>query len=409
MDAKEKDQILESLFKDNPGAEVPPEVEIRLGRHLATLRERMEAPRGEERFARVQGWGLALRYATPAVAVILIGFIAYLIMAGGGSSRAFADVVERLREARTLTYTMTSRMEGTPLAKIPMEYAFKEPHYIRVSAPMGTYSVINMAEKKGLTVMTPQKQYIEMDLSDASPEQFQVSDVVYEMRSLPERADEVLGEEEINGRIVQGFRVTDMGMDKTLWVDVETGDLVQMEGEFVNAPGMYVVIENIRFGIEYDDSFFSLEPPSGFTPLKVEYDSSLPGEQDLINVLDFFTSHHVDGLFPESMNPGKISASLMDLMKSGMFREPDTEGMTPEEKEQASLETTNKLTRGFMFVMQLGPQNDWHYVGKDVELGAADTPVFWYKPDGSETYRVIFADLDVRDVAPEDLPPVPAE
>jgi outer membrane lipoprotein-sorting protein len=409
MDAKEKDQILESLFKDNSGAEVPLEVENRLRRHLTILRERMEAPKGEERSA-VLGWGFALRYATPAVALVLIGFIGYLIMAGGASSRAYADVVEQLRKARSMTYTTIQRIEGTATPDITMEYefVFKEPHYIRMSMPMGTYSVLNMAEKKGLTVLTPQKQYIEMDFTDAPSEEFQVSEVVYEMRSLPERADEVLGKQEINGRNVQGFRVTEQGMDKTLWVDVETGDLVRMEGEFVNAPGTHIVIENIRFDIEYDDSFFSVEPPSGFTSLKVEADSSLPGEQDLINMLDIFTSHHVDGLFPESLYPNEVSTYMMDLMKSGKFREPDTEGMTQEEKQQIGLETTNKLTRGFMFILPLEPQN-WHYAGKGVKLGAADTPVFWYKPEGSETYRVVYGDLDVRDVASEDLPPALAE
>jgi outer membrane lipoprotein-sorting protein len=409
MDEKEKDQILERLLKNNPVAEVPQEVETRLRRHLTTLRERMEAPKGKERLARTIGWSLALRYATPAMALILIGFIGYLIMAGGSSSRVYADVVEHLRNARSMTYTMTQRAEGTPIPNTTMEYAFKEPHYIRMSMPMEVYAVINMAEKKGLTVLTPQKRYIEMDFSDAPSAEFQVSNVVYEMRSLPERADEVLGEQEIDGRNVQGFRVTETGMDKILWVDVETGDLVRIEGEFVNAPGMYFVVENIRFDIEYDDSFFSLEPPSGFTPLKVEADSSLPGEQDLINMLDIFTSCHVDGLFPESLNPAEVTTYMMDLMKSGKFREPDTEGMTEQEKQQFSLEMSGKLTRGFMFIMPLEPQNDWHYAGKGVERGAADTPVFWYKPNGSETYRIVYGDLDVRDVAPEDLPPVPAE
>jgi outer membrane lipoprotein-sorting protein len=406
MDAKEKEQIFESLFKDNPSAEVPQEVEIRLRSHLATLRERMETPKGAERFARVFGWGTALRYATTAVAVLLIGFIGYLIMAGG-AQRAYAEVVEQIRNARSMTYTMIQRVEGSLIPEMSMEYAFKEPHYIRLSAPMGIYSVINMAEKKGLSVLTPQKQYIEMDFSDVLSEEFQVSEVVYEMRSLPERADEVVGEQEMDGHNVRGFRVTETGMDKTLWVDVETGDLVRMEGEFVNAPGSHIVIENVRFDIEYDDSFFSLEPPSGFTPLIVETDSSLPGEQDLINILDFYTSHHVDALFPESLNPNEVASSMINLTKSGKFRELGTEGMTEEEKRQMSLETTNMLTRGFSFIMPLEPQY-WHYAGKGVKRGVPDTPVFWYKPEGSETFRVVYADLGVRDVAPEDLPLLPA-
>ena len=45
---------------------------------------------------------------------------------------------------------------------------------------------------------------------------------------------------------------------------------------------------------------------------------------------------------------------------------------------------------------------DAHYVGKGVSFGAADTPIFWYRPKDSKNYRVIYADLSVRD---SDTPP----
>ena len=40
----------------------------------------------------------------------------------------------------------------------------------------------------------------------------------------------------------------------------------------------------------------------------------------------------------------------------------------------------------------------------DVKFGDADSPVCWYRPDGSDTYRVIYGDLTVKDVAVENLP-----
>ncbi|MCU0913161.1 MAG: hypothetical protein MUC88_01190 [Planctomycetes bacterium] len=46
----------------------------------------------------------------------------------------------------------------------------------------------------------------------------------------------------------------------------------------------------------------------------------------------------------------------------------------------------------------------WHYRGQGVKLGTPDTPIFWYQPPGSTTRRVIYADLSVYAVAPEDLP-----
>jgi hypothetical protein len=57
---------------------------------------------------------------------------------------------------------------------------------------------------------------------------------------------------------------------------------------------------------------------------------------------------------------------------------------------------------GLSFTGSLPPEADMHYAGKGVSLGAADTPIFWYRSKNTKTYRVIYADLSVRDA---DTPP----
>lgn len=79
--------------------------------------------------------------ADAVVALVLMGFIGYLVMPGGGSLQAFADVVEQLHNVRSMTYTMTAWVEEAP--KVPMEWILEEPHYQRVSDPMGEYWVFN--------------------------------------------------------------------------------------------------------------------------------------------------------------------------------------------------------------------------------------------------------------------------
>ena len=46
---------------------------------------------------------------------------------------------------------------------------------------------------------------------------------------------------------------------------------------------------------------------------------------------------------------------------------------------------------------------DAHYAGKGVTKDQKDRPILWYKPQGKSVYRVIYADLSVReaDKAPE--------
>ncbi len=62
--------------------------------------------------------------------------------------------------------------------------------------------------------------------------------------------------------------------------------------------------------------------------------------------------------------------------------------------------------RGTMFLMKMKPDSHWHYAGAGVSLGDTKTAIFWYQPAGFKTYRVIYGDLRVKDVAPEDLPMV---
>ena len=74
-----------------------------------------------------------------------------------------------------------------------------------------------------------------------------------------------------------------------------------------------------------------------------------------------------------------------------------------EEFGQAQInESSQRVQRGLSFAMRLSPSADAHYVGKGVSFGAADTPIFWYRPRDSKNYRVIYADLLVRD---SDTPP----
>ena len=62
------------------------------------------------------------------------------------------------------------------------------------------------------------------------------------------------------------------------------------------------------------------------------------------------------------------------------------------------------IAEGFKFINELPAKSDWYYNGADVELSDSQTAIFWYRPKGSENYRVIFGDLTIEDMAPEDIP-----
>jgi len=62
------------------------------------------------------------------------------------------------------------------------------------------------------------------------------------------------------------------------------------------------------------------------------------------------------------------------------------------------------FAKGMLFHQMLEGQVQWNYAGAGVKLGDAKTAIFWYQPQGSDTYRVIYGDLSVKDVVQEDLP-----
>jgi len=75
--------------------------------------------------------------------------------------------------------------------------------------------------------------------------------------------------------------------------------------------------------------------------------------------------------------------------------------ISDEEKTQLGM----TMGKGFVFFQQLDPTGaTWHYAGSGVKLGEADKAIFWYQPKNSQTYRVIYGDLSIKDVAPENLP-----
>jgi len=111
-------------------------------------------------------------------------------------------------------------------------------------------------------------------------------------------------------------------------------------------------------------------------------------------------AEHMDGNLP----------SILDMNATMVFvkyqrKKMKEQGIEPTEKAMLEMQKTiQKMSRGGMFVQALLSESDWHYDGKDVKFGDAEKPIFWYKPEGSETYRVIYGDLRVEDVSTEDLP-----
>ena len=137
-----------------------------------------------------------------------------------------------------------------------------------------------------------------------------------------------------------------------------------------------------------------MEIPEGYSEPQ-ETTLSIEGstEQDLIVTLRMWAEIILDGTFPRDLN-GQVYVD--DVNKNGQ----KFATMPDEERVKLAM----KMQPGFVFVLTLKDENDWHYVGKDVKLGDGEAPICWYKPTGSQMYHVIYGDLTIESVRLEDLP-----
>ncbi len=337
------------------------------------------------------------RMAAAAVIIIAV-FVGIHQFGGDGASVAFADIVEQLANARTMTYSVVTRTPVESMPTLRLQMAFKEPGYMRTTTVDGYINVIDWNQNKGITLWPPKQECIDFEASNYQHDTVQDPFIVVEkLRTLPDQADEALGEKEIDGRVLEGFRVTQGDMINTVWVDSQTTQLVRVEIEYTNSPGMNTIMTDFQFNAELDDSLFSLVPPEGFTRLEVQADVSTVTEQDLIAYLQMWSTWTKDGTFPPTFNPIELPKVTAEMIKQGKFGEGETSQQ--ERHAEATL-----MYRGIMFVTQLPAESNWRYAGENVSYGDAETPIFWYQPTGSQTYHVIYGDLSVKDVAPEDLP-----
>jgi hypothetical protein len=120
------------------------------------------------------------------------------------------------------------------------------------------------------------------------------------------------------------------------------------------------------------------------------------------------------GMFPDKLGRDEIMMGMGAEMNKAMdeiaakyggkkaLREKYGQTIPPAimtELSKAGAPFMDRAMRGVAFYEALTAANDAHYAGKGVKLGPPDRPVFWYKPNGSQKYRVVYADLSVRDIS----------
>lgn len=206
---------------------------------------------------------------------------------------------------------------------------------------------------------------------------------------------QTLGESQIDGRRAIGYRIAEPGKITTIWADPRSLLPIQVEIELGLYPDSKTIYNDFVFNVDLDESLFSLEPPADYTVSRRQVDGSLPDENALIASLCQYREHP-EGTFPETLD-GLGSVDLIRRRREALGEEPTARQLEEHSK------FARIVQRGPWFALNLPPEADAHYAGRGVKVDAADTPVFWYRPEGKGNYRVIRADMSVIET---DSPPI---
>ena len=71
------------------------------------------------------------------------------------------------------------------------------------------------------------------------------------------------------------------------------------------------------------------------------------------------------------------------------------------EADEATREAYKKCLRGLAFISQC---EGWRYVGQGVRLGDKKVPVCWWRTPGTEKFKVLYGNLQIKEVSPEQIP-----
>ncbi len=546
------------------------------------------------------------RAAAAAIFVLAVTAVA-LWFHGGGATPTFADFITPILDAKGVKFKITVVMKGPPAVTLKSNVMMLDDalmrHETQIPFQSKTVVIQDFSQGKSLNLNIATKTATLLTFTNR-PNKYEASgdkaplagyrSLLLDARDKPGVKREPLGEKEIDGRRVIGFRVRTDGRDMDLWGDPETGLPVRIEITSGMDGNLQATMSDFVFNADLDESLFSLDPPTGYTIENQTMDGSPQEEKDLIEAFREYTKL-TGGVLPDSLDSRKVTFAFWKKLNfQNMWNnlapglEPDEEfekqmskimdemmnktmaGKMCDEEQQKLVEQMQKITmkitgplviqklwenlalakwkpneeqrhnfweqiskvmegepgeeqtrkldevsrkimlqmlwedlapakwktnverkqqfdkqmnkkiaanlneeqkqkidveiaktlgdqllkdvkawearmskvaqarvanmqesakvqadksrkfmeaqqrvqRGLTFANQLPPQADAHYAGKGVSLGAADRPIFWYRPQDAKKYRVIYADLSVReDDTPPSVPdtqPVPA-
>lgn len=320
-----------------------------------------------------------------AVVMLTLGamtiYVMFALFNTLGPSVAFADVAQKLKAARTLQYTNTVSLAGSPTRSFKTLMA--EPDRMRIEMPDGIVSL----KEGGVTLILDnnRKTAMRVELTGVPQNQNPDATVVNALRKLGEAKGEPIGEKEIKGVACAGFKTINSTLKMSVWANKKTADPVRVEIAMPIGPGeASIVMEDFVLDAPLDDALFSMQVPAGYELKEQKFEMPQLGalEDEVAKLLKWYTEGS-GGEFPPSLVDW---AAFAKIKHSG---KPDPQAVA-------------RLGGIFAKLFALG--DNYGYLGKGAKVGDKEKIIFWCKVEGSDKYRAVFGDLHTGDVTKDQLP-----
>lgn len=363
------------------------------------------------------------RLAAAAIVVVaILAAVHHFGLAVKMTAPVFADMMEQINKAHSVTYKQTIRTEDKALPAT--KHMVNEFGVTRYENQLGGVAIYDRRSGRELR-LNPESKTALMIYKVGRDRGKGLINYIDWLSNLHEKSAQFRGQEEIDGRTADVFVAEGEFRATTIWVDPETDLPIRVVRVDVPPTGQAILVpmmsldekdfggkQDIRtisitgdgvqrkqtiiwsdfvWNLDLDESLFSLVPPEDYSIEELLYDVSDTDEDGLINALAFWTEMS-EGLFPFNINelgdPNKVKPMLIKKF--------DRDG-TPKEEFDQAVQQMHQILKGLWFAQKCKVQGNWCYAGDKVRLGESDKPVCWWKSDNSDTFRVIYGDLSLAD------------
>jgi len=369
----------------------------------------------------------------------------------------FESIANQIENAPTITWTSIDYLHATSrdgkatwLVKNPTFYTYRSPGLSRAVLRDGwragatqSYEIVMIEDGvRGRSIeLYPEKKRATITDRDPMPaSHFKDAPFGQFLKILREGNLEWVERLTLStGNVVNIFRSTvrdennDRYRSQDFWIDAKSKRLVAInfngsDGNFYNPEKdpignnpvgkdpdprrwspMGTMLRDIVLDAKVDDSLFSLKAPEGYS---VKHESaSHVTEQEMLDYLGAFVEFN-DRAFPDEAFPAYYK---LDKENAAMGK-PASQQTAIEKKYIAMDYRHQPMGTPFDFFRPRATffrvthdfvEDSFRYLGKGVKLGEKDRIVCWYKlkdAKDANTYRVVYGDLSVKDVAAKDLP-----